>query len=80
MMYERVRFLDGNRVRAVFLRDIVDRELTVVGTEVDRYGDEVAGSDFDIRKRVISKNLIRSRRRYVVDLKYGWLVPASRQG
>lgn len=76
--YEKVRFVDGVRSRSVFLRVSKDGARFLVGTEVDKYGDDIEGSDFTERTRMIQKSVIVSRRPYVIDLKYGELVPKAK--
>ena len=75
--YELVRFRHGDRSRGVFLRNTRLGTHVLVGTEVDKTGDEVHGKGFDERTRIIDLRLIISRRRYHMDNKYGWLVPGA---
>lgn len=76
--YERVRFQDGGKPRAVFLRIVSETKRFVTGVEVDKYGEEIEPPGHDQRIRMIDLDAVISRRIYVMDLHYGELVPAPR--
>lgn len=77
--YEKVKFIDGDKPRSVFLRISRDGEKFLSGTEVDKFADDVEGSDFTERLRIIAKDLVLSRRHYVLDLHYGELMPVTKK-
>jgi hypothetical protein len=68
--YERVRLDSGKTIR---LRVVEDNTHTLVGIEVDVYGDEVAGRGFDERKHIIFKGAITRRTPLEFDNTYAML-------
>lgn len=77
-MYERVRYAG----RTVILRNPRMIEFcgqpALAGIEVDQYGDEITPPGVDVRRRVISLDLITRRTPLVMDLTYAELRPAPR--
>ena len=70
-----MRFVeDDGKIKTVILDRVRATSRFITGIEVDKEGNEISGSDFDQRRRVISKKAIRRRTPLKMDNKYATLV------